>query len=294
MENLQFLFENPITKQSELSPGYDDHASDVWLVKTENEEVVVRTTRMIERPNNDFWYGCNKLFGVDPRNVYEMEHINNSLSKYSLIPVPKVIRKGSKDDRQFVVVEKLEGVVCRSFIDQPKSLIDSLGEGIASIHKYKSDYMGTISGSSKILAENFHNELIDTMSELVGKYYKDDFQAQKLLPLMIAMLRNAPTPTHSSFILVDMDPSQFITNSEVVTGLVDTEVYVLGPREFDFIGLEYVMNKDSADIFKKAYQKHLSLPHLELYRIPYRFFYRLLRVQGSVAWDDWLNYPHLF
>jgi len=132
------------------------------------------------------------------------------------------------------------------------------------------------------------------MSEIVRLFYKNDLQAQKLLPQMIAVLKGIPTPNHSTFILVDMDPSQFITNSEVITGLVDTEVYVLGPREFDFIGLEYLMDKDSADIFKNAYQKHLSLPDLELYRTPYRFFYRLLKVQGRVDWDEWLNYPKLF
>lgn len=294
MENLRFLFDDPIMQQSELSPGYDDHASDVWLVKTEHEEVVVRTTRMVERPNNDFWYGCNRLFGVDTRNVYEMEHINNALRKFSSIPVPKIIRKSSKDNRQFVVVEKLAGSVCRSFVDQPRSLIASLGEGIASIHTYKADYMGTVSGSFRISAQNFHQELIDTMSEIVSLYYKDDFTAQQLLPQMIAALEKSPAPTHALFVLIDMDPSQFITNGEAITGLVDTEVYVLAPRELDFIGLEYVMDKAAADTFRKAYQQHLPLPELELCRTPYRFFYRLLRVQGRVDWEEWLRSPALF
>ncbi|QHW29645.1 phosphotransferase [Paenibacillus rhizovicinus] len=294
LENLQFLFKDPIIQQSELSPGYEDHASDVWLVQTENEEVVVRTTKMVERPNNDFWHGCNKLFGVDPRNVHEMEYINNTLREFSLLPVPRVIRKGSRDDKQYIVVEKLDGVVCRSFVDQPETLVESLGRGIASIHAFKSDFVGTASGSFRSSIQNFHHALSDTMSEIVGLFYKDDIQAQQLLPQMIAILKDIPAPTHASFILVDMDASQFITNREVITGLVDTEVYVLGPRELDFIGLEYIMNKDSADVFKNAYQKQLSLPDLELCRIPYRFFYRLLRVQGRVDWEKWLNYPALF
>ena len=60
--DLRFLFEEPIIEIRKLSPGYDDHASDVWLVKTENQEVVVRSSRMIEEPNNDFWWGCKKTF----------------------------------------------------------------------------------------------------------------------------------------------------------------------------------------------------------------------------------------
>ena len=41
-----------------LYPGYEDHASDVFLVQTEDEEVIVRSSKMTEEPNNDFWWGC--------------------------------------------------------------------------------------------------------------------------------------------------------------------------------------------------------------------------------------------
>lgn len=59
--DLQFLFNEQIREISELSPGYKDHASDVWLVKTDSQEVVVRSSRMMDEPNNDFWWGCQKL-----------------------------------------------------------------------------------------------------------------------------------------------------------------------------------------------------------------------------------------
>ena len=48
------FFEEPIKEIVELSPGYEDHTSDVWLVKTDNQEVVIRTSRMVKEPSNDF------------------------------------------------------------------------------------------------------------------------------------------------------------------------------------------------------------------------------------------------
>lgn len=51
---LQQLFISPIISVQALHPGYEDHASDVFLVKTETEEVIVRSSKMTEEPNNDF------------------------------------------------------------------------------------------------------------------------------------------------------------------------------------------------------------------------------------------------
>lgn len=52
----------PILHIEELHPGYEDHASDVWLVKTKDEEVIVRSSKLEKEPNNDFWWGCKQLF----------------------------------------------------------------------------------------------------------------------------------------------------------------------------------------------------------------------------------------
>lgn len=55
---LQQLFNSPILSVQALHPGYEDHASDVFLVQTEDTEVIVRASKMNEEPNNDFWWGC--------------------------------------------------------------------------------------------------------------------------------------------------------------------------------------------------------------------------------------------
>jgi hypothetical protein len=61
-----------IISVKELSPGYDDHASDVWHVITEKREVIVRASG-IENVQcaGAFFKSLHLLFGIDPSNVIE-------------------------------------------------------------------------------------------------------------------------------------------------------------------------------------------------------------------------------
>lgn len=291
--NLQYLFSEPILSAQELSPGYEDHASDVWLVKTYKEEVVVRASRMIDEPDNDFWWGCKRIFGIDPRRVWELESVNNILRTISSIPIPIVLRKGEWDHRELVVVERLNGKVLRSLKGQSDSVLESLGEGLATIHRFQSNYVGNPSGTFQIPLETFHNQLISGMKELVLKFYSRTNIADHL-PEMLEILEHLPSPIQSTFVLIDMDPTQFLTDGKVITGLVDTEAYVLAPRELDFIGLEYILDSISASAFRTGYERILPIPDLTECRRPYRYLYRLLSVQGKVDIDKWLNHESLF
>jgi hypothetical protein len=102
MMNFNFLLDEPVQKITELHPGYEEHASDVWQVKTENKEIIVRSSRMTGEPANDFWWGCKRIFGIDPRQVYELEYVNNTLNKLTSIPVPRVINKEKRLSREYI------------------------------------------------------------------------------------------------------------------------------------------------------------------------------------------------
>ncbi|MFD2639368.1 phosphotransferase [Piscibacillus salipiscarius] len=292
--DFSFLFDEKVIEVQILNPGYEDHASDVWLINTEYKEVVVRTSRMMEEPNNDFWWGCKNIFGIDPRHVFELENVNNTLSNITSMPVPRVLNKEKSLSREFVVVEKLPGEVVNSFVEQPSSVLQSLGEGLAEIHKYRKNYVGSPSGKFKIQLEDFNQHLNNTMTELVSRFYTEEKDIKDKLVEIKNLLEDIPSPEYSSFVLVDIDPTQFLSDGEVITGLVDTEAYVVAPREFDFIGLEYVLDEKSALDFKVGYEKVLELPDLSKVRTPYRFLYRLLSVQGDEDIKEWLNHKELF
>ncbi|GAA0413250.1 hypothetical protein JUJ52_06170 [Virgibacillus sp. AGTR] len=77
---LQYLFHEPIQYITKLTPSYEDQASDVSFVQTKRQAVVVRITRMVDEQSNDFGWKCKRIFGIDPRNVFSLERINNTLN----------------------------------------------------------------------------------------------------------------------------------------------------------------------------------------------------------------------
>jgi fructosamine-3-kinase len=237
------------------------------------------------------------IFGGDVKDflglTQETFMHNNILSEFSTIPIPRVLKKGASS-REYVVVEKLEGQVVNTFIGQPASLLQSLGEGLANIHLHQRHYIGNPSGTFQIKLEHFHDHLLSVMKELVSKFYRNNQKMVNKLDEIIEILKDLPVPDCSTYVLVDMDPPQFLSNGTVIIGLVDTEAYVIAPRELDFVALEYILDEKSASDFKSGYEKIMEIPDLTNYRLPYRYLYRLLSVQGSVDLDNWLNQEILF
>lgn len=290
---LQTMFSSPILHIEELHPGYEDHASDVWLVKTKDEEVIVRSSKLEQEPNNDFWWGCKQLFGIDPRSVHNLEIVNHTLGQYTALPIPKVLRKYVLD-REYIIVEKLEGQMLQSFFNQPDSLLYNFGKELAEIHQYKTNYVGNPSRTHQIPLHSFHQHMIQTSTELIERFHSHNQKIRNRLKKFISQTASLPTPEEASFVLIDMDPTQFLTDGQKITGLVDTEAYAIGPREFDLIGLEYLFTKTEAAAFRKGYETISPLPSLTQCREPYRYLYRLLSVQGSVDLDEWMEHPSFF
>ncbi|MGH0427981.1 nitrate reductase [Bacillus hominis] len=291
---LQQLFTSPILSAQALHPGYEDHASDVFLVKTEAEEVIVRSSKMTEEPNNDFWWGCKNLFGIDPRNVHHLETIHSLLQKHTNLPIPTVLQKHILNGRQYVVTEKLKGKTLQSFIGQPASILFSLGKGLAEIHSFQANFIGNPSSTFQVPLKEFKSHILKVSKDLVNMFYSDNECIYNAFHTFESQLSPLPAPKESTLVLIDMDPTQFLSDGKSITGLVDTEAYAIAPREFDFIGLEYVLTEKEAHTFKRGYETIMPIPHLEHCRQPYRYLFRLLSVQGSVELETWLSHPSYF
>ncbi|PEC19611.1 nitrate reductase [Bacillus cereus] len=291
---LQQLFTSPILSIQSLHPGYEDHASDVFLVKTEAEEVIVRSSKMIEEPNNDFWLGCKKLFGIDPRNVHHLETVHTLLQEHTSLPIPTILDKHTLDAREFVVAEKLVGKTVQSFIGQPDSILFNLGKGLAEIHSFRANFIGNPSSTFQVPLEEFKSHILKVSTDLVNMFYSDNTSIYNAFHTFESQLSSLPMPKETTFVLIDMDPTQFLSDGTSITGLVDTEAYAIAPQEFDFVGLEYVLTEKEAYAFKRGYETIMPIPYLDECRQPYRYLYRLLSVQGSVALEKWLSHPSYF
>jgi len=266
----------------------------VFLVKTEAEEVIVRSSKMTQEPNNNFWWGCKNLFGIDPRNVHHLETIHALLKKHTTIPIPTILQKHVLNGREYVIAEKLTGSTLQSFIGQPESILFSLGKGLAEIHSFQAKFIGNPSNTFHIPLEEFKSHILKVSKDFVNRFYSDNASIHNAFHTFESQLSSLPAPKESTLVLIDMDPTQFLSNGTTITGLVDTEAYAVAPREFDFIGLEYVFTEKEAHAFKQGYETIMPIPRLEECRQPYRYLYRLLSVQGSVELEKWLRHPSYF
>jgi aminoglycoside phosphotransferase (APT) family kinase protein len=290
---MQSLFTNKILRTKSLHPDYDDHASSVTLVETEEGEYVVRSSSIIQL-DNEFWWGSHRLFGLDPRSAFHLEHINDVLFSTSVIPVPRVIHKGLINGRETVVVEKLAGQAIKDFTVLSCDALYSFGKGLAHIHQKEFHYVGNVQGTFRKPLSSFLAHVVQVMCELVHRFYEHDREIVSYLQKMKVVVEQLQPSMSSSLILVDMDPTQFLVEGDRISGLVDTEAYAIAPRELDFVALEYLFDERSANAFQKGYSSVLELPKLSEVRSVYRYLYRLLRVQGAVSIDIWMNHPTYF
>jgi len=292
--NLKQIFPEPIEQITYLDPGYSGHASDVWLVKTTSREYVVRTSRWTEPPSREFWWGCHDLFGIDPRRMQHFAANAAMLSSIADIPAPRVHAHPVIEGKEYLVVEKMNGEVCRSFVGQPDPLLHQFGVWLARVHMQRYDYFGNLANTQNEPKPLFHARLSQTIRQLVERDYANDRKIVAQLDDIVLELSALPVPDHFCPIFIDLDPSQFLIQNGRLSAVVDVEAFAVGPREFDFIGLEYVLDETAAAPFLKGYSTILDPPDISMYRKAYRYFYRLLGVQGTVDLDRWFAQRPLF
>lgn len=293
---LQPLFSKPILKATPLDPGYENHGSDVWLVETEDERAVVRSSRMHGPAEalNDFWWGCRRLFGIEPWHTFDLEAIHRELGEAGGFRIPGVLRKGVVDGREWVAVEWVDGEPLRSFAALCDDALVRFGRELALVHARAYDFCGHVTRRIAYPPGEFHERAAQASRELVDRFFREDTAIRQALDEMCQALRSLPAPGAASLILVDMDPTQFLVSDGGDIALIDAEACALGPRELDFVALEYCLDAKEAAHVAKGYASVLPVPDLTRVREPYRYVYRLLSIQGTVPLEQWLGHPALF
>jgi hypothetical protein len=288
---LQPLFDDPLREVVHVRPGYASHASDVWLVRTDAEEAVVRASRLGPEARGPFHEGCRALFGSDPSRVWDLEAINGYLGACGALRVPRVLRRGWVGSRPCVVVERLPGTSIETFAGASPRVLADLGRGLAEMHRRTGDWFGTLTPRHRVPLDRFPTRLAESIAALIPAYRPD---LGERADGAVAAARRLPVPPAACPIMPDLDPTQFLVHGDRLSGLVDTEYCCAGPRELDFVALEYVLDRAGARIFAEAYARVLGLPVLGGVRPLYRLLYLLLEVQGRGPFDGWMAQPALF
>jgi aminoglycoside phosphotransferase (APT) family kinase protein len=286
--------DRPVVEVLALDPGYPDHGSDVWLVRTAEEEWIIRSSRMREEPDHEFWWGLKALFGVDPRNMDHFEAALKLLSGVPDIPVPRMLAREKASGREYLAVERMKGSMLPTFIGQPDGLLRQFGAWLARVHRLETDVFGNPAGTRREPKGRFHGRLAEMMRMMVEREHPDDPAMREWLTAALDDLRRLPAPESCCPVLVDLGPEQFLAEDGKITAVVDLEACVLAPRELDFVNLEYELDARAAEAFLEGYSSVLDVPDLSRCRTAYRLFCRLMGVKGSADIREWMARPELF
>lgn len=295
--NLQPLFPDPIIAQAAYPAAYSDHTNDIWRVRTATEDVVVRIPRSPggwDYEARAFWLGCRHLFGLDPTRPARLAPTNDLLARLCPIPVPRVLRQGVVAGHPCLVVERLPGERLTDLRALPAAALADLGAALARVHRRRFDWWGAPFGGARRPLAAFHARLAATLDALVARFFARDAALAGALPAYRAAALALPAPESAALVMIDVDATQFLAAGGRITGLVDTDAYVVAPRALDLIGYEYELDAASAAAFAEGYRTILPLPDLRAVRPVYRYLYRLLEVQGAVPLEAWMAWPALF
>lgn len=293
--NLAPLFPLTYINQHLLPAVHPGQASWVWVVKTADGEQIVRTSRWCNVPDEDFWQAALRLFRADTSNMTQVGDLYRYLRTISAIPTPNMLGANNIGTQPFLIVEKLPGYTLASFNDLPNQSLIMFGKALARIHSCRYSCFGslpTLQGCRPLT--QFHTLAVSVMEYLVTRYHAEDRDLRDYWAESLYQWKHLPQLDFASPIMLDMDPTQFLTDGTTITGMVDIELYVSGPRHLELIGLEYLLDQDHANAFRLGYETVLPLPALEPFRKAYRLLLGLMSFQGLVDWPCWMNAPIRF
>jgi aminoglycoside phosphotransferase (APT) family kinase protein len=288
------LFPEPVLNVKRSSRGY---ANDVWIVQTEKSTFVVKATREPRTPDRPFWDGMLTLFGLD---VYERiphrRELVDFLDQHTPLSVPHALHIDLSErifPRPFVVYERLSGKPPASLFES-QTLATDLGEHLGSLHESDFPFWGSYPAPPSFALNDWPHKLADSLETLSRRWFHNKPEVMEALPGFAAQAGRLPALTSAALILPDLRPSQFLAENDHLSALVDIESHVLGPRELDFVALEYTLSKDDVQSFKEGYTRHLPLPDLDAVRPLYRYLYWVMAALGWKDYRKWMDHPTLF
>lgn len=288
-QDLAPLFGDTYCSQQLIPVHHPGQANWVWRVDTTDGPYIVRTSRFADPPDEDFWQGALRLFGANTASLQGMLWAERVLRPVSPLPLPKILRQEQWQGRRYLIVEYLSGESLPAFSELSPAGIMAFGAALATIHGG-----GEAKGLRLYPSRSFPIMAQPVVEYLLHRFYAKDAKCHQIWETLLRHWDRLPTEDFWSPILLDMDPSQFLTDGQQITALVDTELYVMAPRQLELVGLEYLLDAPYADLFRQGYETISPLPDLQSVRPAYRFLLRLMSFQGAVDWNLWMNHPSRF
>jgi fructosamine-3-kinase len=292
--DVQAIFPEPILSAQHFDPGYSDHSTDVWKVISAHGVTAVRISCFEEWDDSAFWDGLRWLFSWRTVTARRTQARHRFLRAAGGLPVPQMLRHGRVGEISYLLMEWMPGQRCASFDQLSPAGLKAYGRYLAGLHTHTFPHTGLLGGAKGRSTADFPTRLAAVLGRLARVFFAD--QPDLLAPLA-EMRERALRLRVDAFspVLVDLCASQYLVDEQgLLCALIDTDAYVLAPRELDLINLEYLLTTEQAGHFTRGYTSLLPLPDLGAVRPVYRYLYRLMEVHDVRDLEQCLGWPAIF
>ena len=215
--DLQRLFAERILELEELDPGFDDHGSSVFRVRTAREHVVVRAFRADDL-DGPFWGCLHALFGIDPLVAAEAAAIYALLSAGQPDPRARAEahgrRRRSRVARRRAHARHAADALRRAVGRRAGRVRDEVSP--PSIER-RFDTLGNPSGSMRYPPAEFPRRLVEALRRYAGSDPQHVTPAGVVDEMCAAAGELAP-PTEGALVLADIFPPQFLHDGRTRRG----------------------------------------------------------------------------
>lgn len=270
---------------------YEDSTHQLWQCDTSQGQLILKICSKNNIDKSTFWQGMANLFAVDlPRQLGEFDQVYKTLTTLSPLAIPEYIASGSisQQTQAFILATKLSGAMINN-VEIDDDMVISLANHIGDLHQYEQKYWGRFS-QADFDAQQWPLRLQYTLIALADK---QSMIATELLDEVIEYTANCTVDKFVP-IMPDLRWDQFLQQNGSLSALVDLDAFVYGPRELEFVLLEYLLDGQQAILFTEHYQRNHSLPDLTQVRKPYRLLLFMMNVLGEKDVALWMQAPTRF
>jgi len=238
------------------------------------QRYVVKQPKPIRESMSPFWQQMDGIFGINRvTQLATVRQVSERLQRQAFIPVPQVIHVEAAAGgvaEPFVVVTHLAGAAHEpDEFPSSEALHEQLGQYVGYLHTQPYAGYGNVLLEPLRPQAAFLPTMVAVMSEIIQRCWRDQPELHHYLDHLAASTAPDAIFSTANLIMVDISGNQFVYDKQQISGVVDLDAYVIGPREWELSTLEMCITESAA--FRRGYECYVSLPAFA----PFRAFYRL-------------------
>ncbi|WP_024850174.1 aminoglycoside phosphotransferase/kinase family protein [Hydrogenovibrio kuenenii] len=170
-------------------------------------------------------------------------------------------------------------------------MVQDLAKHMACLHLSESDHFGTI---DEPIAPCLH-DWPSHLKRVMGKHMENSPEIpQYTRQRILAQIESQFQTNEFCLIMPDLRWDQFLEKDNKLFALTDLDAIVYGPKELDWVLLEYLLSPTQAEMFLQEYTQFLAVPDLTEVRDVYRVLLYMMNVLGETDFEAWMKQPKLF